>query len=61
MILSEGQPAVDSYLKFLSSGGSDFPVELLKIAGVDLSKPDAVISGMKVFESTLAEFEELMK
>lgn len=61
MILSEGQPAVDRYLKFLSSGGSDFPVELLKIAGVDLSKPDAVISGMKVFESTLSEFEELMK
>ena len=61
MILSEGQPAVDRYLKFLSSGGSDFPVELLKIAGVDLSKPDAVISGMKVFESTLEEFEELMK
>ena len=61
MILSEGQPAVDRYLKFLSSGGSDFPVELLKIAGVDLSKPDAVFSGMKVFESTLEEFEELMK
>lgn len=60
-ILNEGQPAVDRYLAFLSSGGSDFPVELLKIAGVDLSKPDAVISGMKVFEDTLNEFEGMME
>lgn len=60
-ILTEGQPAVDAYLKFLSSGGSDFPVELLKIAGVDLSKPDAILSGMKVFEDTLNEFERMMK
>lgn len=60
MILKEGAPAVERYIKFLSSGGSDFPVELLKIAGVDLSKPDAVVSGMKVFEDTLNEFERIM-
>ena len=60
-ILNEGQPAVDAYLKFLSSGGSDFPVELLKIAGVDLSKPDAILAGLKVFENTLNEFERMMK
>ena len=60
-ILSEGESAVKDYIKFLSSGGSDFPVELLKITGVDLSKPDAIISAMKVFENTLKEFEELIK
>lgn len=60
MILTEGAPAVERYIKFLSSGGSDFPVELLKIAGVDLSKPDAIVSGMKVFEDTLNEFERIM-
>ena len=60
-ILNEGKTAVDNYIKFLSSGGSDFPVELLKIAGVDLSTPDAVISALKVFESTLDEFERMMK
>lgn len=59
-ILQQGAPAVEKYRRFLSSGGSDFPVELLKIAGVDLSKPDAVLSGMKVFEQTLQEFEELI-
>ncbi len=60
-ILTEGKSAVTDYIKFLSSGGSDFPVELLKITGVDLSKPDAIISAMKVFENTLKEFEELIK
>ena len=60
-ILQKGAPAVENYLRFLSSGGSDFPVELLKIAGVDLSKPDTVLSGMKVFEQTLQNFEEMIE
>lgn len=59
MILTEGQPAVDRYLKFLSSGGSDSPIELLKIAGVDLSKPDTVKACMETFAETLEEFEKL--
>lgn len=60
-ILQQGAPAVEDYLRFLSSGGSDFPVELLKIAGVDLSKPNTVLSGMKVFEQTLQNFEEMIE
>ncbi len=58
-ILSEGQSAVDDYFKFLSSGGSDSPVELLKLAGVDLTKTDAFEACMKSFESALTEFEAL--
>ena len=58
-ILSEGQPAVDDYFKFLSSGGSDSPVELLKLAGVDLTKTDAFEACMKSFENALTEFEAL--
>ncbi len=61
MILSEGAPAVERYKKFLSSGGSDFPVELLKITGIDLNKPDAIISALNVFENTLSEFERMVK
>jgi oligoendopeptidase F len=41
-ILSEEQGAVDDYLRFLKAGSSRYPVEALKIAGVDLSKPEAV-------------------
>ncbi len=59
-ITNEGQPAVDDYIKFLSSGGSDFPVELLKLAGVDMSKKETVSTALKLFESTLDEFEEIM-
>ena len=58
-ILSEGAPAVKDYMKFLSSGGSDSPAELLKIAGVDLTKKDAFSAAMLEFEDTLAQFEKL--
>ena len=58
-ILKEGKPAVDDYFKFLSSGGSDSPVELLKIAGVDLTDQKPFASAKRVFEKTLNEFIEL--
>lgn len=58
-ILKEGEPAVADYFKFLSSGGSDSPVELLKLAGVDLTKTDAFDSCMESFKSALEEFERL--
>lgn len=61
MIINEGEEAVKKYKKFLSSGGSDFPVELLKITGVDLTEPQALNSAMEVFENTLKEFEEIIK
>ncbi len=58
-ILTEGQPAIDDYFRFLSSGGSDSPVELLKIAGVDLTKKKPFSSAFKTFEDALREFKEL--
>ena len=58
-ILKEGKPAVDDYFKFLSSGGADSPVELLKIAGVDLEKKDAFVSAMNVFKNAIDEFSKL--
>lgn len=48
------------YLKFLTTGGSDYPLEELKIAGVDLTKPDTVASAMKVFSDSLDELEKLL-
>ena len=58
-IYNEGAPAVEDYFKFLSSGGSDSPVELLKLAGVDLTKKDAFNSAMESFKNALVEFENL--
>ena len=58
-ILTEGKSAVDDYFKFLSSGGSDGPVELLKIAGVDLTDKKPFLQAFKVFSDTLKEFKEI--
>ncbi len=49
------------YLQFLTTGGSDYPLEELKIAGVDLTKPDTVESALRVFAGTLDELEKVMK
>jgi oligoendopeptidase F len=60
-ILKEGQPAVDNYIqKFLSGGSSDYPIELLKLAGVDMSKKEPVNQALALFESLLDEMEELL-
>jgi oligoendopeptidase F len=55
-ILKEGEPAVQDYFKFLSSGGSDAPVELLKLAGVDLSQKEPFEAAMQSFKAALTEF-----
>lgn len=57
-IADGGSPA--DYLKFLGTGGSDYPLEELKIAGVDLTKPETVTSAMKVFEDTIIEMEKAL-
>jgi oligoendopeptidase F len=59
-ILNEGGSAVERYLGFLGSGGSDYPLNLLKKAGVDLSQPKPIEDAMKVFEGILDELEKLI-
>ena len=54
-----GAPAVADYKKFLSSGGSDSPVELLKLAGVDLTEKEAYELAMDSFKKALDEFESI--
>lgn len=58
-ILTEGAPAVKDYFDFLSSGGSDSPVELLKKAGVDLTTDEPYTGAFKVFKDALEEFKKL--
>ena len=59
-ILTEGEPARDAYIEFLKTGESNYPIELLKIAGVDMSSPEPVRKAMQTFESLLDEFEKLI-
>ena len=57
-ILHRGGAA--DYLRFLSTGGSDYPLEELKIAGVDLTRPDTVDAALGVFDRALGELETLL-
>ncbi|WP_455660706.1 oligoendopeptidase F [Pradoshia sp.] len=59
-ILEEGQPAVERYLGFLEAGSSDFPIEVLKKAGVDMTSPEPIEAACKVFEEKLTELEQLL-
>ncbi|CAG9622837.1 oligoendopeptidase F [Sutcliffiella rhizosphaerae] len=59
-ILEEGQPAVDRYLEFLKAGSSDYPIEVLKKAGVDMTESTPIEEACKVFEEKLKEMEELL-
>lgn len=57
-ILTEGPAARDAYLTFLASGDSDDPVELLKIAGVNMAEKEPVNRAMKTFTELVEEFRK---
>ncbi len=58
-ITEEGAPAVDRYLGFLKSGGSDYPINILKKAGVDMSSPEPIRQAMSVFKDLIEQMEQL--
>ena len=59
-ILTEGQPAVEDYFQFLSSGGCTDPITILKKAGVDLTTEKPFQVAMEEFKNTLEEFKSLL-
>ncbi|MGG4494621.1 oligoendopeptidase F [Brevibacillus reuszeri] len=59
-ILEEGQPAVDRYLQFLKGGSSDYPLNLLKTAGVDMTSAAPIAEALSVFKGLLEEMEQLV-
>ena len=58
-VLSEGQPAVERYLRFLSRGGSDYSINLLRDAGVDMASPEPVQKALDVFASLIDQMEKV--
>lgn len=58
-ILHEGTPAVEAYLDYLKAGSSDFPIEVLKRAGVDMTSSQVIEDALEVFEARLIELEKL--
>ena len=59
-IIAEGQPAVQRYLRFLASGSSDYSINLLRAAGVDMSSPAPVQQALDTFGRYIAEMEQLL-
>ena len=59
-VLSGESGSVDAYLNFLRSCGSKFPLEALKIAGVDMTTPAPIKSALQLFERRLDELESLL-
>ncbi|MDD5823628.1 MAG: oligoendopeptidase F [Firmicutes bacterium] len=59
-ILDEGDNARDEYIEFLRTGSSNYPIELLKIAGVDMSTEEPVISALTTFAELVDELDSLI-
>jgi oligoendopeptidase F len=58
-IIAEGRPAVERYLRFLSSGSSRSSIDLLRDAGVDMTTPAPIQAAMDQFDTLLDELEAM--
>ncbi|HKK49237.1 MAG TPA: oligoendopeptidase F, partial [Alkalispirochaeta sp.] len=59
-VLTGGETERSEYFDFLKSGGSRFPIESLRLAGVDMENPQPIRTAMTVFESRLEELEQAL-
>lgn len=59
-ILNGKEGAVDNYLEFLSSGGNNYPLEILKKTGVDMTTPEPIIKSIEMFKEKLEELKKLI-
>jgi oligoendopeptidase F len=60
-ILGDGKDAVDKYLNFLKSGSSDYPINILRNAGVDMNSLQPILAVTKKMDALLDEIETLIK
>lgn len=58
-ILNNKEGTLENYIKFLKSGGSMYPLDELKIAGVNLNSKSVILSAIKTFEKYLKEFKDI--
>ncbi len=59
-IKAEGQPAVDGYMQMLRGGCSEPPLDLLRKAGVDLTRPEPIEAALRRFDAGVTELAELL-
>ncbi|MBN2796362.1 MAG: oligoendopeptidase F [Clostridia bacterium] len=60
-MVNDPKSAVNAYKGFLSAGCSNYPIEVLKLAGVDMTTPQPVENALKVFRNLVKEMKELLK
>lgn len=60
-IVNEEEDALEDYLTYLKAGSSDFPIEVMKKAGVDMTNKDYIERAMKVFEERLDQLEAIVE
>ncbi len=60
-ILDKKENALENYIEFLSSGGNDYPLEILKKVGIDIANDDTIDKALEMFRQTLNEFKEITK
>lgn len=60
-ILANEPQALENYLTYLKSGSSEYPIEVMKKAGVDMTKPQYIEDAMSIFEKRLVELEQLLE
>jgi oligoendopeptidase F len=61
MVLNEGEKGREKYLAFLSAGGSDYPLNILKKAGVDMTQPEPYDAAFGYFGALVSQMEKLVK
>lgn len=60
-ILNKKEKALDNYLTFLKSGGSDYPLNILKKVGIDILNDDTINEALDLYEETLNEFIKVLE
>ena len=59
-VINEEDGATKSYLEFLSAGGSDYPIDVLKTAGVDMTTPEPFDKTMEAINKIMDEIERIL-
>jgi len=59
-VLDEGEPAAADYREMLKAGGSDYPLDVVELAGIDMASPDPIESAVGIYDDYLGEIAALL-
>lgn len=60
-VINKGTPAINNYLNFLKSGSSDYPIEVLIKAGVDMNSSEPILAVTRKMNDLLDQLEDLIE